>query len=512
MSYTINRWVRGRDFYGRDDLLNTLLDNSRKTRWVLGNRRVGKTSLLRQLEWRCRQNHWQPGYALYWDLQGAATSEGLKDAFLEALEDSEEVTDNLNLDVDDLDAFSFFEIVSKFRRKVKSGDRPVWLLIDECEELVDIAVEEPNVAASFRKLSHVKGLNVVLAGSHRLMDLDESRSRTSPFLPDFLPPLLLEPFQQNTTLQLLTARGHNEATAREIEGLTFGNPHLVQVMGEQWSRLACREKVLAELQRTKVCHYYFQSNFQCLPESLRHCFNDGNACETVARIAPADPLFGHLRQAALVRLTRDEDVEISPLLKLVEQGTLAGASDTPSSKKTPQTAIQASKPAEPKVHKSHALLELAQTLTAMPRIPSVLPEGALRQQSFGDLANAALPPGLELMASLEEPPKKVMAVLEGASPEYVLGKSTDERTGVYLMGLVLYHSMYGTAPFSELEDPWERAGAIADRDVPLPPTSQQGDVLPAQAPIILTRCLRANPANRYASIQALLNDWQNACR
>jgi len=77
MSFTTNRWVRDEDFFGRQELLSALRKRGGKAAWVLGNRRVGKTSLLRQIEWLCKKGHWPETIGLYWDLQGAATTEGL---------------------------------------------------------------------------------------------------------------------------------------------------------------------------------------------------------------------------------------------------------------------------------------------------------------------------------------------------------------------------------------------------------------------------------------------------
>ena len=132
MSFILNRWVRGDDFYGRTDLLETLRKGNKKTTWVLGNRRVGKSSLLRQIVWLCGQGEWGEVDALYWDLQGAANAEGLKESFLECLEDNEDLTDDLGLDIDNLEDLAFGDVLNKFRRKVKSRrGRRFLLLIDE---------------------------------------------------------------------------------------------------------------------------------------------------------------------------------------------------------------------------------------------------------------------------------------------------------------------------------------------------------------------------------------------
>ena len=49
--YTVGRWLRGADHYGREQLLEYLISAEDPAIWVVGTRRMGKTSLLRQLEW-----------------------------------------------------------------------------------------------------------------------------------------------------------------------------------------------------------------------------------------------------------------------------------------------------------------------------------------------------------------------------------------------------------------------------------------------------------------------------
>ena len=433
---------------------------------------------------------------LYWDLQGAATIEGLKDSFLECLEDADTVAELLSLDVDDLESFAFAEIVNKFRRKAKSLKRRVLLLVDECEELVDVARSEPGVLSAFRKLSNTTGVTVVMAGSMRLMDLDESHSRTSPFLPDFLPPLSLGPFNEDISLQVLAKNGVGHDIGVRIHDLTLGNPHLVQVIGEHYLRLEDMDRVLSDLMRDKVCDYFFQSNFQCLPESMRKWLAMGEAVTRLSALRPGDPVFDYATHSSLLRLIDDEPV-VSPLLIMVEGG---GPPQAGPIEKT------AAPPAE-----SGAQTPIAEALIKrLDRPLSALPMAALLSGGDAVLDEALDPPSLNMLDSLQEPSEKIHAILDGASPEYVLGQPPDERTSVYLVGLYLYQSHFGRSPFASIEDPWERAAMIADCDVHIEPEGAAEAGLTPKRAMTLLRGLKARPSDRYAVLADFDRDWRQA--
>ena len=496
MSFTTNRWVRGEDFFGREALLETLRNRTNKATWVLGNRRVGKTSLLRQIEWVCKHDHWPDAIGLYWDLQGAASTEGLKDSFLECLEDAEEVTEELGLDIDELEAFSFSAILNKFRRKLKSrkGSR-LLLLIDECEELVDVARDEPQVLNSFRKLSQGDfPLSLIMAGSWRLMELDESQTRTSPLLPDFLPPLLLGPLDWPAARALLTHHQCPEEVARRVFDMSFGNPHLVQVMGEHYTRMGDMDVVLAELKRSHILRSFFQSNFQCLPPSMRTWWSDGQTVTRLAAMAQDDPNLPYAIQSCLLR-PGQHHTEISPLLKLLD----ATAEPTVS----PPADIEI---ASPDAQEAQSLISALSNR----QVPlSVLPADFITKHDNTALAEAANPPGPNLLASLGESKEKIHAYLDGASPEYCLARNPDEQTAVYLCGLFLYRRALGHAPFHEIDDPWQRADAIAGKDVPIDQAAATAAGLDSNLAMIIMRCMKAEPGHRYRGLESLKNDLDN---
>jgi len=497
MSFIVNRWVRGKDFRGRTALLDQLYRSEKKTLWVLGNRRVGKTSLLRQIVWLCREGVWEGCHALYWDLQGAATVAGLEDAFLESLEDADGIEDLLGLDIDALEGLAFTDVLNKFRRKVKAlRGRRFLLLIDECEELVEVAAQEPAVLNAFRRLSQTDSpLQIVLAGSYRFMDLDESDSRTSLFLPDFLPPILLGPFTEAESTALLTEKGIDADVAREIYRTCLGNPHLTQVLGEHYSREKSLEGARSSVARGKILEYYFQSNFQCLPEPHQTWWGRDDLLEALAAIGHDDPVFPYMQQACILG-DGDGGVTISPLLRY--QLGAAVPDVAPKSTEPDPTP----KPVTPAAGAGSPCREVLTWLASHPETLSVLPA------RVHDLDGATNPAKLTLLAAIEDSSGKLHETLDGASPEYITEAPVTARTAVYLAGSCLYRHYFARAPFSEIEDPWQRAAEMAERDVPVKPAEAELE-LPNRVAVCLMRCLKADPAARYADIAALRADLES---
>lgn len=495
MSFTTNRWVRGDDFFGRADLLERLKKRRGRATWILGNRRVGKTSLLRHIEWLCDTGTWRDTEAVYWDFQGSGSAEGLKESFLECLEDKPSLLEKLDAETDPWDDLSFQEITLRFRRRLKRlRPQRVLILVDEVEELVDICRDEPQVLGALRKLQDATGfVTLFIAGSLRLLELDESRARTSPFLPDFLPPLLLGPLDPEAAAALLGCGGIDGIQATEIHDLCFGNPHLIQCFAERFLRFGNHDDVMSDLKRQKVLDYYFQSVFHCLPRKMTPWWEQGRCLEELRQVPTDHPNFQYLEQASLLRKEADGSVEVNPLLVFLETQrpvTLQLDGDDDGQRVNPTQPLFG---------------ELAQLLAAGAHTLSVLPRAAL-QHDFSGLAEASNPPGLDILYSSGEPTSKLLSILDGASPEYILGTPGTARTTVYLVGLYLYHWLFGHAPFFEVEDPWARAEHITEGDLPMAHTSQwEQDVDPRLA-IVLLRALNPHAEDRYADLETLIDD------
>ena len=120
----------------------------------------------------------------------------------------------------------------------------------------------------------------------------------------------------------------------------------------------------------------------------------------------------------------------------------------------------------------------------------------------GEEADAALPGGtLDYMA-----PEHIEELAEGVSDR------VDARSDVFGLGVLLYEALAGTKPFATPRDA-ESAAAMLDRAVALrragpPALRAERPEVPGALVAVVTRCLAADPAGRYASAADLAIDLQ----
>jgi len=89
------------------------------------------------------------------------------------------------------------------------------------------------------------------------------------------------------------------------------------------------------------------------------------------------------------------------------------------------------------------------------------------------------------------------------APEQVKGKSTDRHTDIYNLGALLYEMLTGHLPFED-ENPWAALNARVTGD-PIAPRKLNPS-LSTQAEEIVLRALQRDPADRYASAEAMKAD------
>ncbi|HEX6188460.1 MAG TPA: serine/threonine-protein kinase [Pyrinomonadaceae bacterium] len=94
--------------------------------------------------------------------------------------------------------------------------------------------------------------------------------------------------------------------------------------------------------------------------------------------------------------------------------------------------------------------------------------------------------------------------LKYMSPEQVRGEKLDERTDIFSLGVVLYEMIAGRHPYAELREDRIAVALRSVDEISLP--EGDGRVIPSALELILTRALRKNRDERYASAAEMLAD------
>lgn len=97
----------------------------------------------------------------------------------------------------------------------------------------------------------------------------------------------------------------------------------------------------------------------------------------------------------------------------------------------------------------------------------------------------------------------VMGTATYFSPEQAQGVSTDQRSDIYSLGVVMYEMLSGVAPFTG-----ENAVAIAYKQVHehAMPLDQRLASVPSEVAAIVAKCMEKSPADRYSSAEEVRDE------
>lgn len=292
--YIVGAYVTAREHYGREEVLETLLEGGARAHWVVGNRRVGKTSLLRQLETLATpRGRLVP---LYWDMQGCACYAELGSALAEALADHAERFAPLGLPPALLQEDDALTLLAHLRRIATRNQRELLLLCDETEALIAISEREPAAMQRLHRLltggAGVRAVMVSTREIYRLYDVCRSWP-TSPFLGGFDMSLTLGSLTpvdaKNLILRTQAPRGGRvKATAAAIAAIrdaTNNHPLLLQLL---CSRVLGNDGTLrvpsdADLRVDSMVASFLEYDFRQLTDA------DRALLLTIERIHRADP-------------------------------------------------------------------------------------------------------------------------------------------------------------------------------------------------------------------------------
>lgn len=311
--FVAGSWVRGDNFFGRRAQLEEVLEGERDALWVVGGRRIGKTSLLKELENRVQLSSQTPWAPLYWDLEGSGDARGLAEGLLGSVEDSESFRRATRVTVDEFEGMSVADLLMALtRRTVRSGWR-LLLLIDEAEELLTVAGEDPAVLPRLRRIfQRGSDVRAVLTSTRRLARLDQATEiATSPFLQGFAPPLYLTPLDPNEARQLLARGGFPPDDVELVVERSASHPFLLQLIASRLFETPDARTVLEQVATDEMVANFFAVDFQTLEAPERALL------EEVAREGSVD-------SEALARATHlSGDALETHLLGLRQMGYLA---------------------------------------------------------------------------------------------------------------------------------------------------------------------------------------------
>ena len=267
--FIAGNWVRGETFFGRNELLDEILEGRRNYLWIAGTRRFGKTSLLKQLELQTSEGEYASKYiSLFWDMQGSQDLDGLTESLLLSIEFARKRFDAIGIDIDELEEKDLFGILRTLRRKAEDASLNLMLLCDETEELINVEKNNPEVLPKLRRFFQSgDSVYTILMATRRLSVLGNASSKnTSPFLHGFVPPVYLNPLQAGPARKLINQWDFNEAQVEEILDKTANHPYLIQLICLRLIESGDLKKVMEEVIHDSIISNFFAVDFQSLVE------------------------------------------------------------------------------------------------------------------------------------------------------------------------------------------------------------------------------------------------------
>lgn len=265
--FIAGNWVRGENFFGRAEIITDILEGAYKYLWIVGTRRFGKTSLLKQIEFTSSQPPYAEKYiSLFWNMQGAGNLEGLIESLLESIEDVEDRFEDMGISVTELEDKSISEILRALRRGARQNNRILLLLCDECEELINVKKENPEILPKLRRIFQKgESMLTVITATKRLSRLDSGElSETSPFLHGFIPPVPLLPLGKDAAENLINRGYFAPEVAQEIIDKSNSHPYLIQLLCKRLFDGGSFETVLTETANDDMIAHFFAIDFDYL--------------------------------------------------------------------------------------------------------------------------------------------------------------------------------------------------------------------------------------------------------
>ncbi len=171
MAYIYGSPVTGKDFYGRKELLDELVQfNATETYFLNGIRRIGKSSVLKEVERRTNEQ----GYlSIYLDLMGKTTPKEHGEDLGRIIENRLAMAQIPYTELEWVD-FHFNECISKWAAFCRKNGKKSFILIDEAEKIHELPTLE--IEKLIRNIKNTKDvLQIILTGTFKFFKLPENR-------------------------------------------------------------------------------------------------------------------------------------------------------------------------------------------------------------------------------------------------------------------------------------------------------------------------------------------------
>lgn len=169
--YKVGSIVVGDDFYGRSELIESLLSSTEGNHWLVGVRRMGKSSLLLQLN-KCVQKPWIP---LYVSLDGIYSSKELAELFEYQVSQCLDLVKLLKIDNNNIPTGDFIRTLLFLDLMLQKEKRKMILLLDEGDFLKEISTGndgDKEFLPKFKRLLEQSScIKVIMASSPILFDM-----------------------------------------------------------------------------------------------------------------------------------------------------------------------------------------------------------------------------------------------------------------------------------------------------------------------------------------------------
>ena len=253
--YTLNP-VYGENFYGREELIQNILNSENRRALIIGGHKMGKTPLLQQLECKLKSSH----IVFYLSLKGIEKSEDFETYFIMVCKLNEQIVFDVTFN-DDIQT-----TLRVINNKLQERGKYLFLLVDDAENLAELGssfLDKLRIS-----LEEANRINFVLAGSQKIYKI---REVSADWFESFPNPWILGPLANQEANDLITQgekiKVSGKKTIKDIQKQTSNHPYFIQLLCSTLFESPGRLMPVSEAEIEKV---YNKANQLGIIEQLYH--------------------------------------------------------------------------------------------------------------------------------------------------------------------------------------------------------------------------------------------------